>query len=203
VDHHGYIEGDDHTRQIDIHKGIVEGQPRNGKIKALYALDPVGTMGFPPLTPPKLLKFCSNQWSGAISRARVILMFDERNPCYKPNIYQVNNERLEQIWFKGKHSDAWGPSFLSLNVLAYVIQDLRQCDITVDEDAVRDAVKQWPPAAFREPRDSEPSTGLFRSRRKLPIDSKFGQRAHWTLQGECVDQPEWELRDRFRDIRVA
>jgi len=202
VSHYGYIEGDSHLRGIDIRKGIVKGTPRNGKIKALYALDPVGTMGFPPLTPPKLLGFCSKRWSGAISRARVILMFDERNPCYKPNIEQMNNERLEQIWFSGKHSDAWGPSFLSLNVLAYVIKDLKKCGITVNEDAVLNAVKQWPPAAFCDPCDPEPSTRLFRFRRRLRNDGEFGQRAHWTLQGE-PETPEKELRDKFRNVRAA
>ena len=55
-------------------------------LRALYALDPVGTNG--TQTPPKLLGFPSNRLARAVKHARVILMFGERRVPFQPNIYR-------------------------------------------------------------------------------------------------------------------
>ena len=39
-----------------------------------------------------------------------------------------------QVWFDGEHSDAWGPSRLFENVLAYILNDMRSDEVAIDED---------------------------------------------------------------------
>jgi len=100
VERFGYASTDYRETEKKIRKGAVDGQPdlpEKRRIKALYALDPVGTNG--TQTPPIFLGFSSNRLADTVERARVILMFGECRVPFKPNIYRVwhDSADLKQI----------------------------------------------------------------------------------------------------------
>lgn len=112
-------------------------------VHALYALDPVGSCGITLQTPPTVFGFHSNHLAGAVKRARVILMFGERCIGFRPNIYSSLEARLQQIWFDGSHGDAWGPSILSLHVLAYILSDLQSNEFSIKYNELCRSLHHW------------------------------------------------------------
>ncbi|KAJ7467448.1 hypothetical protein B0H11DRAFT_1921481 [Mycena galericulata] len=68
-----------------------------------------------------------------VDHTRVVLMFGERSFGFQPNILQDTDQgSLEQMWFDGSHGDAWGPSLLSLPILAYILSHLEATEVTID-----------------------------------------------------------------------
>jgi hypothetical protein len=64
-------------------------------------------------------------------------------------VYNVNTRVVIsfffQVWFSGCHSDAWGPSHLAKNVLAFVARDLLQSGLHISFE--NDPWKDSPPAS--------------------------------------------------------
>lgn len=124
-------------------------------VKALYALDPVGSLGirraFRSLfggnpTPPEYLGFKPRELPANVEKARVVLMASESRTLYQPNVYDSAPDRdLCQSWFIGVHKDAWGPSPYAIYPLAYILGDVCRDGIQPDfqDDGVKSLLALW------------------------------------------------------------
>jgi len=124
------------------------------RVRALYALDPVGSCGIALQTPSTFFGFNSNHLAGSVDHARVVLMFGERCIGFRPNIYSdppQSQSQLQQTWFHGSHGDAWGPSVLALHVLAYILSDLESNHFHINYKKLWISLQHWVDAPYCQP----------------------------------------------------
>jgi len=146
----------------------------NRQIEALYALDPVGSHGFRNAmlalaqlssATPATFKINTRILNATdppmnVKHVHVVLMLDECRPPFEPNIYKIATTtntnlapNIEQVWFKGVHADAWGPSRNTIHILAYILASFHMQGIDINVKNLFDArqLQEWQNAPVSRP----------------------------------------------------
>jgi uncharacterized protein (DUF2235 family) len=117
------------------------------RIKMIGVWDTVGALGIPVRGLRGLTRhnyvFHDTELSGAVEHAYHALAIDERRAPFEPTLWfykPKENQKVEQVWFCGVHSDVGGgykESGLSDIPLDWMIEKARGAGLSFDEKAMR------------------------------------------------------------------
>lgn len=113
------------------------------RIRCIGVWDTVGSLGI-PLTGLHLFKFLNRPWqfhdtelSSRVDAAFHAVAIDEKRPPFTPTLWSPHdapNQRVEQVWFAGVHSDVGGgysDDDLADIGLVWMVERARSCGLAV------------------------------------------------------------------------
>lgn len=176
--------------------------------------DTVGALGIPASGIP-LLGRLNRPWSfhdttlsSHVTNAFQALAIDEQRRVFEPAVWQQQEhapgQRLEQVWFSGRHSDVGGGGSVGLSdiALGWLLDRARGCGLDVQDSPAGPAGRSWGDLdgpARPVPRAPDPLAPMSDSRTGLyrlwpAFDRPIGEQDHESVARSAVLRTERDAR---------